>query len=938
VPEVGHGQLGLRDDLRIYDQQTDDGAAVLAQDTLSQESSCRTDAFVEIEGRAIISDTWTPLATAGFEIAWDQEFDGEKLDVASVQTSAATLTRVETEAEVEATDNTWQYDMDEGLLRIHLPSDADPSGNSILVTTCFNFGTGGGQREHQVHPYLGESAFVDGTFSEPGIPDWNPADTGTGFSVGTPAALVGGGFSVNLEGDGSGTGSAQISQAPTTAIGKARRLFGYYRTPVDQPATASLYVRVGTTTQLKSNGYGTETLGDGLELTRTHGRVRAFVFDFVSHEADVDVVFKLENSAATACSAQICKVSLRPIYGWRYFHPRVAADGIPESEQGSLDVYSGSASTGSGSVKLLNDSTAPFERMFSGGPWTVNAADIRIRYGGAFPDNGQTILWDDMLLGQSGIIAGDQFIKVTDDDATFSFEEARTILEAEIPSDTYGSAWPDVEERDFSRVRARFFGPQLHIRPARVDVDATTGLGIYEVNDPTYVVGNALADATVYAYVDEEAAEKNDTTKRVTLTNSTDYTVDAAAGTFEIARNPGVFVISSGEGPDNEGANDRIDFTLNAVTYAAALTPGNYTSRSLQLHVAAQMSTISGATVVVSYSNTTHKYTIADATAVTLTLLPNTGVNAHRDALKLLGYTDSDDATYTGALTYTSDTAVFVGPDEQSFIRCDFTGGYCDDASGTYTGAPGNPIQIGPDIFRYIIEVFLKEPGRIDLASFLAARTECPQVLGAYFGLIASVTDTPAGPVTLQSAVDKLEISGATTAEGLADVSQDGAGVFYWRTRNNVTSLLQLFDRDYLTFEGYLNGSDPYGTVRVNYSQDPSTGIVLSVQSTDDDTVLRDRNRKARVFDSYLTVEADAEEARDALAIQARAPMRHFRIRTIGKMLRSKPGDIVLLTRARALGASGDSTLTTDSFRVLWIKKNFLTREVEAVVHTRVES
>jgi hypothetical protein len=937
VPEVGHGQLGLRDDLRIYDQQTDDGAAVLAHDTLSQESSCRTDAFVEIEGRAIISDTWTPLATAGFEIAWDQEFDGEKLDVASVQTSAATLTRVETEAEVGATDNTWQYDMDEGMLRIHLPSDADPSGNSILATTCFNFGTGGALREHQVHPYLGESAFVDGTFSEPGIPDWNPADTGTGFSVGTPAALVGGGFSVNLEGDGSGTGSAQISQAPTTAIGKARRLFGYYRTPVDQPATASLYLRVGTTTQIKRNGYGTETLGDGLELTRTHGRVRAFVFDFISHEADVDVVFKLENSAATACSAQICKVSLRPIYGWRYFHPRVAADGIPESEQGSLDVYSGSASTGSGSVKLLNDSTAPFERMFSGAPWTCNAADIRIRYGGAFPDNGQTILWDDMLLGQSGIVAGDQFIHVADEAVTFSFEEARTILEAEIPSDTYGSAWPDVEERDFSRVRARFFGPQLHIRPARVDTDATTGLGIYEVNDPTYAVGDAYDPVIqIIAYADEASAEAQDQTRSVTLDASVDWTEDPGNGTFELIRNPGPFIVTKGEGPDAEGANDTIDFVANSVTYETVLDAAVHTAATLEGTVELEMETTTAGSLTVSYSTTTHKFTIQWNGAGNFQLLTDTGVNKHRSLLPMMGFTNTTD--YTGATSYTSTTAVFVSPDVNHFLRVDVDGGYCDDSAGTYTGTPDARIVLGPDIFRYIIEVFLKEPSRIDLPSFVAARTECPQVLGAYFGLIASVSDTPAGPVTLQSAVDKLEISGATTAEGLADVSQDGAGVFYWRTRNNVTSLLQLFDRDYLTFEGYLNGSDPYGTVRVNYKQDPSTGIVLSVQSTDDDTVLRDRNRKTRVFDSYLTVEADAEEARDALAIQARAPMRHFKIRTTGKMLRSKPGDIVLLTRARALGASGDSTLTADSFRVLWIKKNFLTREVEAVVHTRVEA
>lgn len=925
---VGHGQLGLRDDLRIFDQ-------------LTQESSCRTDAFVEIEGGAIISgETWTPLATAGFELAWDQEFDGEKLDVVSLRTITHVLDRVETEAQVEASDLTWQYDMTEGMLRVHLPSDADPSGNSILVTTCFNFGTAAAEREHLVQPYLGTQQLVDGDFDDATLSDWTTY-TDAGFSVTRASTtLVGGGYSALLESDGTGAGEATLSQAPTSANGKARRLFTYYWTPASQPATAHAYVRVGTSTQLTRDGYSTQALGDGLELTPTHGRTRAFVFDFVNHEANVEVQFKLENSAATSCALQLDRATLRPICGWRFFHPRIAADGIPESEQGSLDVYAGSASTGSGAIKLLNDSTAPFERMFCGNPWTLLSRDVRIRYGGAFPDNGQEILWDDMFLGQSGIMAGDQFQAVSDEAAVFSFEETRNILEAEIPNSTYGDAYPTTcEERDLSRPRARVFGAQTHIRPTRVDVDGTTGLGIYEINDPTYAIANALADVTVYAYTDDDAAERNDATKRITLTNSTDYTVSPSTGVFEVNRNPGIFVITSGEGPENNGANDRIDFTRNGTPAVAVLTVGNYTSRTLENMVEAAMIT-AGSGGTVSYSNTTHKYTIEDSTATTFSFQPNTGPNAHRDALKLLGYTDSDDAIYTGALTYTSDTAVFVGPDEQNFLRCDITGGYCDDAAGTYTGTANIPVELGPDIFRYIHGVFLAEPpSKIDTASFVAARTECPQALGVYFGLLASVSDTPAGPVTLQSAVDKFEISGASTTEGLADISQDGAGVFYWRTRSNIAASVSVFDRDYLTFDGYLNGNDPYGTLRVNYAQDPSTGYVLGVQVTNQDTVLRDRRHQMRTFDSYLLVEADAEDARDALAVLARSPIRHFRFRVRGKLMGAKPGDIVSLTRSRSLSdTTGSALLDADSFRILWIKKNFLTHEVEVVAHTNLVS
>lgn len=589
MPVVGHGQMGLRSNMRIFDQ-------------LKNESISRGDAFVEIEGGALIADTWTPTGgAAGFEYAWDQDLDGEKLDVASVRTlDYPTLIRVETQAEVEATELTWQYDMTEGVLRVHLPDDADPTGVNVLVTTCFNFGTGGRLREHLVHPYLGTDAIVDGDFDESGLPEWNPTDTGTGFTVDRVAEpLVGGGYSALFEGDGSGSGSAILTQQPTSANAKARRLFGYYLTPADQPATAGFYVRVGTTTQMSEDGINPETLGDGLELTPTHGRTRAFCFDLISHEADAEVSFRLINSAATACSAKLDRVRMRPITGWRLFHPRVAAGGLPQSESGSIDVFPGSASTGSGSVKLMNDDKAIFERIFSGSPWSCHSRDVRIRYGGAFVDDHQEILYDDMFVGQSGIIAGDQHESVTDESATFAFEDVRNIFEALLPERTYGDFFGG-EARDVSRPRVRFFGPQTHIRPSRIDVDGTTGLPIYEGNDPDYAAGAAFASPpTVYVYTDEEAAEADDTAKRITLTISTDFDSDPDLGQILLLRNPGVFVISEGGGPENQAANDRIDFTVNGVTYRADLTPGLYTSRTLELHAAAQMNAAYGGAGIV---------------------------------------------------------------------------------------------------------------------------------------------------------------------------------------------------------------------------------------------------------------------------------------------------------------------------------------------------
>ena len=929
MPQVGHGQFGLRDDLRIFEQ-------------LQGESSCRTDAFVEIEGGAIINDTWTSRGGGDyFSYAWAQEFDGEALQVMSVRTLAfPTLTRVETTAQVQATAGTWAY-LDDTLY-VHLPDDSDPTATNVMVTTAFNFGTAGESREHLVQPYLGTELLIDGDFDDVALTDWTVSTTGAGFTatvdIPAPPPLVNGGQCVVLAGDGSGAGSVSLRQIPDNIAGNHYRYFGYYQTSATLPSTARAYIQVDATS-LSADGINQDAaLTNGLALTNTHGRTRAFLFDHIAPQAGARVFLRLVNSAATACEVKFDRVSYQPIHGWRFFHPRVAADGIPESEQGSLDVYPGSASTGSGAVKMLNDETAVFERMFSASPWTCLSRDVRIRYGGAFPDNGQEIIWNDMFLGQSGIIAGDQYEVVTDETATYSFEDSRNIFEAQIPNTTYGDAYTTGEARDVSRPRARFFGEQTHMRPSRVDVDGTTGLGIYEVNDPIYAIAAATAGFAIYAYVNEEAAEANTISQRIELTDGFDYTTDHAAGAFEIIKNPGIFVVTAGEGPENRGANDRIDFKANGVTYEAKLDLGIYTSDDLRAEVEDSMETASGGTFSVTYSNSTHKYTITWTGAGNLELLTDTGNNKERSALGMLGFTNSEDYA-TGTTAYTSTTAVFTDPDTQNFIRCNATG-YDDDASGTYTGlaGPGSPVMLGPDIFRYVLHEMLHEStSRVDLPSFVEARTYCPQELGAYFGVIASVSDVEGGPITVQQIVDRLEVSGTSTASGVADIVLGGDGVWRWTNRQySYVEQPRLYSRDFLSWEGSRNGNDPYGYTRVNYAQDPSTGYVLGKVLAREATILLDRRDQVRTFDSYLIAPADADDALEALGHLTRASIRHFKLSVKGALLGSNPGDKVYITRGRALQGSGETGGIDDEFRILYLRKNYLTHVVEAVVHTNI--
>jgi hypothetical protein len=255
--------------------------------------------------------------------------------------------------------------------------------------------------------------------------------------------------------------------------------------------------------------------------------------------------------------------------------------------------------------------------------------------------------------------------------------------------------------------------------------------------------------------------------------------------------------------------------------------------------------------------------------------------------------------------------------------------GYRDDAAGTYTGTSNGIIQKGPDILRFLLlrvpDVALDLGARqIDEASFVAARTSCPQPLAVYLGNDA---------LTTQDVIDRLE------AGSFADVVIDGGGILHYVFRDGIVpaSAPSLFDRDYLSFEGYIVGDDAYGTVIVRYCQDPTTGEWKSRSITNEETILLHGRSHEREFLTFLRDEADAANAVTKLEVLARAPTRHFAFSVKGALLRSKIGDLVLLTRDQALaGADEDTMLNLYEGRILELRKNFLTGRCDAVVHTNV--
>jgi hypothetical protein len=99
-----------------------------------------------------------------------------------------------------------------------------------------------------------------------------------------------------------------------------------------------------------------------------------------------------------------------------------------------------------------------------------------------------------------------------------------------------------------------------------------------------------------------------------------------------------------------EGSNDQIDFQENSTDYTATVATGNYTAGTLPAAVKTALDDAGGDTYTVTYSETSHKFTVAsDGDVFSLTW--NTAANSRSQEFgKLIGEDISSDRT--GATTY----------------------------------------------------------------------------------------------------------------------------------------------------------------------------------------------------------------------------------------------------------------------------------------------
>lgn len=809
-------------------------------------------------------------------------------------------------------------------LYVHLGDDSDPADTTVVAALSFHYAS-----RTMTHPDLGPDKFTNGS-----LDDWTSGDLDTWVGTGAGSEAeetteIKSGSAAKLT--VTGVQDRTESQSLTTFV--AARLYrysGYYYTDGDVDAQIVVadgvvgrqwvvpghgFINAASARQwvvpghgminevgavgLQSDGRTEEAAGLAyLTLDRTGGEWRRFCFDFRAFNATQRLIFRALGDGGTSGTVYFDEIEVRRIWRYHQHEPRLSQRSIPAISSGSNDIFFGGKRITSGAIKLDN-TDGNIEELIPQLEW-INQ-DVYVRYGGEFQD-GQEILIDDYRKALTGLI---QRLETTDADATFQLLDVRTFFHIILPTRVYDDlTFSNLDTAGFlGKPRPILFGVKENITPARIDLPANN-YGKYEICDCTDATNGIKAIDAVYAYVDKDAADARDSTRCKTLVEGTDYTEDLTNGQFTIDKDCGPYEVTE--------LNDWMTFHDDAPPggdHHIHLTAGLYTAAGLATHIGTLMDAEGDDDFTVTYSDSTHKFTIA-SDGGTFELHPIDANFPGPGIYPVIGFDISD--MKTGATSYTGDHVTFTDADKDHILRADAQG-YKDDAGGTYTGTGSAIVEVGSDICYYIMNRFMRKAASIrDITSFEAARSRAAEALCIYLDESTST----------KKVFDSLEYS------NVANISVDGNGtVFYEIYIGEIPAdIITLEDRDILQFSSSKSGQDVYSTIRVLYDEDPSLGTFEARESSDAGVGVRLGRPDAREFETYLKLADNAISVSGRMLELARTTARKIKITVRGgRMMRLRVGNKFKLTRRRAMDISG--RLREEVFRIISLSKNILTGE-----------
>jgi hypothetical protein len=921
----GHGAPGLLDNLRTVIDLADDSAA------------SRRPYLDFSPGAGMTAGGWHQVDSTSRTYVQRAHYvlDGVVRDIVGVDTDLGALTRVDTLADCQATAGTYYCNIeaavsatsyfDDGFslwdsggqfwdffppldLYVHLQGDADPNGITVVALLGFFFGTRG-----EVHPSLGPDKLTNGGFES--LTGWAESLSGAGFSSAQDTVLFygpGSTASLKLVSTGAAVGNATRLQDVATVAGVIYRLAGYYLTDSAFGATLSARLLLGNvagTLMLYPDGRDSD--GSGLvDLTPTGGEWRRFLFDFLAPAgATTRIQLRLKSTGSgSAGQFNLDGVTLRRVYRYSFYEPRLAADALQDVTVGADSIFFDDKPVGIASLSLLNGD-AVLEPIF--GQLLTSSKPARITVGGALED-GQEIYRDEFT-AEAYALSRDLWAE--DARISIDLDDPMTmLLDLELPLRRYGLGdFPNLFPDRAGQSRPLLFGshsgaltlgtvqgPGLDgLPPIRIDL-AATGYGIYEIADTTGTPGLA-GDVHVYLYW--TAQLRDDVAPPATeLAAGTDYSFDMATGRLTILRNVKDFSV--------DAAGIRLgyatgDFNIGAGT----LTPGAASASSAEAQAALLTSSwtaAAGVAITWTYSTVTHKFTVSKA-AGTLNLLTKTGNALSQAWWERMGFDSTADKT--GALSYASDRAIFTSPENDHFFHI-LARGFADDAAGTYTGTPNACMVESGDIFYFLMRVYAG--ATVDAASIVSARSNYYASQGCRLYL--------SSPMKVRDALTQLAIA------GLADIVVDGSGTWFFKPYVSAagTDAVSFTDRDYLTFRLGRRVEDVYKNVELSFGIKPLKSELQNKIFTEDLGVKTKfgRAETLRMATARRVEDTGLADLGRALARLSSAGARLVEFSSRGKLVGVQPGRKVLISRTRALDASGQ--LQNVTFRVLSLRRALL--------------
>lgn len=933
----GHGRLGIRGAMRTFDE-------LVALPVYEKR--------VAIEARpAVLVVNWTLDQGDTYQAVFDQPFLDSRLDVLAVITSIdAGLTRVETLDECRATPGTYFYDFlevppatiplwddgvtqfDDGVtqwdpfsvLYVHLFDGSDPNFVEVTAKVGIHIASKG-----LVEPTFSDEKNVNGGF-EDGLTNWSLLGGGAAtVSLETIAPIEG--FQ-SLRWDLSATANnfkvARYDPGIDVVRGEVYRVSGLYLIDQKIDPTARLRVEVIASggNYIQEDGRNLSTSIPATELFDTGEKVRRFIFDFVAPETgNLTLQFVGQGVPSTAGiplfddgstvwdgvgalwddfgigfpTILLDAVSVKRIWRFNYHEHKVSPTAVPEVQTGSRDIFFTAQQIGTGGIDFVNGEGF-FESLVA--LFAFESHELFIRVGGAFAD-GEELLIDDYRTRFKAVMRRDQ---VDDVRATFDLEDVRSFILQTIPPNTFTlPEFPDLDPAEEGKLRAVWFGPVFNITPVRIDLTGN-GYGVYELADPTIVPNGITSIDNLYSYADGAAAAAKDSARRKTLALGVDYSEDLLNARFTLLQDVQIIEITS--------ENNAIDWSQTGggtPILSGFIPPGLYMPHELANAITTVLNAQGGADKSCAYNQTTHDFTLTRA-APSFNLHLGDGPNKGNAIWSTIGFTGS--ANLTGLLSYTGDTAIYTDPETDHILRADGVGARDTVPVPRFTGTSGDPVQIGADITRALWELFLdQQADLIDEPSFLDARTTAPQPLGIYIRKSEDV----------KSIFQKIQNSNRS------NIVIDGEGVIRFIVNQpgaQPPDTPSLDDSDYISWNMRQQIDEVFGTIRIFYAEDATTGAFITREVKDENTEQLYSRTGAKDFTTYLVESDDALGIANLFLALASNPQRLAEF-TIKGFVELVEGQKLLLTRERAIDTT--EQLSDELFRVLQVRSGPLSAQTQ---------